>query len=568
MKMGKQYWGYLTIAILSMILLTAVQLYPPQLIRSLIGMMSDQDPNLVHNAINIALLLLAAYAAQWGLGFVKAYITHVAAWNFVSYLRVRAYNKLQQLSLGYFHDKQTGQIMSRVATDTQELEVLIAHAIPDLIISVLTLIAVASILLSINTQLALYTFIPMPFFAYLVTRFAKRVFPQFKQAHQVRGEFFAMLNDNISGMREIQAFNKQENEYEKVEEKSREHITHLLNALRMSAFFHPSMNFVAQLGTVIVVGVGGILAAQGNMPVKDMVAFMLYLGMFYQPISTLARLNEDMQNALAAAQRVFDIIDAESDVREASNALELPKVKGQIKFEDVSFSYVEEIPVIKNLNLEINAGEMVAFVGQTGVGKTTIASLINRFYEQQKGNIFIDGVDIRDVTLHSLRDNISMVMQDVFLFNGTVAENIAYGVKKASREAIMDAAKKANADEFIDKLEDGYDTVIGERGIKLSGGQKQRLAIARAILRDSPILILDEATAAVDMATERLIHEAINVVAQSRTTIIIAHRLATVKNAHKIVVLDRGEIVEIGTHETLVDKGGIYSDFCAMQFTG
>lgn len=567
MKMGKKYWGYLAIAILSMVLLTAVQLYPPQLIRGLIGMISSNDVNLGKNSVHIALLLLVAYAGQWGFGFIRSYITHLAAWNFVSDLRVRAYDKLQQLSLGYYHDKQTGQLIARVANDTQEMEVLIAHAIPDLIISVLTLIGVATILFFINVQLTLYTFITMPLFIYLVTRFAKKVFPQFRQAHQVRGEFYAILNDNISGMREIQAFNQQESEYERVEEKSKYHISFLMNALKLSAFFHPTINFVTQLGTVIVVGVGGILASNGQMPVQDIVAFMLYLNMFYQPIGTLARLNEDMQNSLAAAARVFDIIDAESDVKEKDDAIVMPKGKGNIKFEDVSFSYVDGIPVIKNLDLEINAGEMVAFVGQTGVGKTTIANLINRFYEQQHGRILIDGMDIRDVTLQSLRDNISMVMQDVFLFNGTVAENIAYGVKKASHDEIKAAAKKANADEFIDKLEDGYETIIGERGVRLSGGQKQRLAIARAILRDAPILILDEATAAVDMATERLIHQAIDVVAQSRTTIIIAHRLATVKNADKIVVLEDGEIVEQGTHAELMGKGGVYSDFCSLQFT-
>ncbi len=566
MRMGRKYWGYLGIAILSMLLLTTAQLIPPYLLRNFISFISNKSANLPEISIKIALILLAAYGAQMVFTFLRSYITHVAAWNFVSDLRVKVYEKLQKLSLRYYHDKQTGQILARVANDTQELEVIIAHAVPDLIVSILTLLAVTAILLFINVQLTLYTFITMPFFIFLATRFAKKVFPQFRQAHQVRGEFYALLNDNISGMREIQAFNKQDSEYEKVKDKSRHHITFLLNALKLSAFFHPTMNFAAQIGTVIVVGAGGFLASQDGLPVEDIVAFMLYLNMFYQPLSTLARLNEDLQNSLAAAQRVFDIIDAQPDVKDKPNAITMPKVKGNIQFKNVNFSYVDDIPIIKNLNLDIAAGEMVAFVGQTGVGKTTIVSLINRFYEQKEGQILIDGIDIRDVTLRSLRDNISMVMQDVFLFNGTVAENIAYGVNKASMQKIKEAAKKANADEFIEKLENGYDTITGERGVKLSGGQKQRLAIARAILRDTPILILDEATAAVDTATERLIHQAINEVAKSRTTIIIAHRLATVKNADKIVVLDKGEIVEMGTHDELIKKGGIYTKLCSMQF--
>ena len=565
-KTGKKYWGYICITLLSMVLLTGLQLVSPNLIKNLIALISDNDPNLSEKALKIALIIAATYLGQWIMGFLKAYISHLAAWNFVSDLRVKAYDKLQHLSIGYYHDKQTGQILSRVANDTAELETLIAHAIPDLIVSILTLIGVVAILLFINVQLTLYTLITMPLFIYLAVKFATKVRPQFKQSHQIRGEFYALLNDNISGMREIQVFNKQGYEHDQVEKKSRQHISFLLHALKLSAFFHPTMNFVAHVGTVIVVGVGGMLASGGKIDVAEIVAFMLYINMFYQPIQTLARLNEDLQNSLAAAQRVFELIDSKSEVEEKEDAIQLPKTKGHIQFDNVKFHFVEDIPVIKHLDLDIKAGQMIAFVGETGVGKTTIASLINRFYDPVEGEILIDGVNIKDVTLQSLRDNISMVMQDIFLFNGTVADNIGYGAKGASMEQIVEAAKKANAHEFILKLEKGYDTIIGERGVKLSGGQKQRLAIARAILRDTPILILDEATSAVDMGTERLIHQAIETVSQNRTTIVIAHRLATVKNADRIIVLEKGEVLESGTHDELIKLGGAYSKFCEMQF--
>ncbi len=567
MKTGKKYWIYIAATFVSMVLLTMLQLVAPNLIKNLIALITDKDPMLAQKAVKIAIVLAVIYIGQWVMGFFKAYLSHVAAWNFVSELRVKAYDKLQQLSIGYYHDKQTGQILSRVANDTAELETLIAHAIPDLIVSILTLVGVIVILLFINIPLTLYTFITMPIFIYLAFKFATKVRPQFKASHQIRGEFYALLNDNISGMREIQVFNKQEYEHGQVEKKSHQHISYLLRALKLSAFFHPTMNFIAQLGTVIVVGAGGIFAAGGSMDAAEIVAFMLYINMFYQPISTLARLNEDLQNSLAAASRVFELIDSESQVQERKNAITLPRTTGHIEFKNVRFQYVENIPVIKHLELDIKPGQMIAFVGETGVGKTTIASLINRFYDPVEGEILLDEINIKDVTLKSLRDNISMVMQDIFLFNGSVAENIGYGAnKKCSMAQIIDAAKKAHAHEFILKLENGYDTIIGERGVKLSGGQKQRLAIARAILRDTPILILDEATSAVDMGTERLIHQAIDAVAQNRTTIIIAHRLATVKNADKIIVLEKGEVVESGTHDELIKQGGAYSRFCEMQF--
>jgi len=290
--------------------------------------------------------------------------------------------------------------------------------------------------------------------------------------------------------------------------------------------------------------------------------------MFYQPISTLGRINEDLQNAMAGASRVFEVLDTEPDVKEKPDAVNVGKLTGRIQLQNVFFQYIPDHDVLKDINLEINPGEMVALVGPTGVGKTTLISLLARFYDPDQGRILYDGKDVRDITLESLRDNISIVLQDVFLFNGTVAENISYGVKDATLEDIIEAAKIAHADEFIQELENGYDTVIGERGIKLSGGQKQRLSIARAVLRNTPILILDEATASVDMETEKLIHEAIDRVIENRTTIVIAHRLSSIKKADKIIVLNDGVIAEQGTHEELMQRDGIYKKLCEIQFQG
>ncbi len=457
--------------------------------------------------------------------------------------------------------------MSRVIEDTRNFEVLLAHAIPTIVVNGVMFIGVSAILFHMNLTLALYTLIPIPLLAWLVLKFSKMSRPRFRRAQEHIGEVNALLQDNFSGIREIKAFNREEQASQETRTNLASFTRSMLDALRLSNAFHPGIEFVSSLGNVIVIFFGGRLALQGSIPLEDLVAFFLYLNIFYQPISALGRINEGLQQALGSAERVVEILNEEPDIRDRPGAVALENPRGRIQFRGVNFNYVEDIPVLKNISFQVNPGETLALVGATGVGKTTIASLIPRFYEPDSGQIIIDGLDIRDISLQSLRQQVSLVSQDVFLFNGTVRENILYGHSESSPEDVIDAAQLANAHSFICQLENGYETRIGERGVKLSGGQKQRISIARAILKDAPILILDEATSAVDTQTERLIQEALNRLKRNKTAIVIAHRLSTIEDADQILVLQEGEIVEKGRHEELLQAGGMYSRLCHAQST-
>lgn len=397
--------------------------------------------------------------------------------------------------------------------------------------------------------------------------FSKKVRPYFRISQKKMGELNGKLQDNLSGIHEIQSFGREEYETERVNERNFEHIRAMLKALRISAVFHPSVEFISSLGTILVVAFGGYLAFREGLSVAGIVAFLLYLGLFYGPVSGLANLLENMQQSMAGAERVLDILDAPAEIHGIIGAESLGKTKGEIIFDHVSFSYGEDTPVLKDVSFVCKPGQMLALVGPTGAGKTTLTQLISRFYEPSDGPILIDGHDIRFVTVESLRRNISPVLQDTFLFNGTISENIGYAVPDASMEDIEAAAKAANIHSDIMEMPDGYDTKVGERGIRLSGGQKQRIAIARAILRQSPIIILDEATASVDVETEQKIQSAIAGISGSCTIIVIAHRLSTIRNADQILVIENGIITEQGTHKELVSLGGSYARMNRIQIS-
>ncbi|WP_353096837.1 ABC transporter ATP-binding protein [Tissierella praeacuta] len=564
-KEAKEYWKYIFFGMLAVVVSTIASLYAPWVMKKLTDIAIGGDSQMASKSLWLGFTLLGVYALQGVCSFLRGYLTHYGAYYYVADLRTKLYDKIQHLSLGYFNDKQIGDLVSRVMNDVVNAELLIAHVVPDLIIDVLTFIGVAIMLFSINVKLALISLISIPFLLVANIGYSKVVLPRWRLNSKAMGELSGALQENFSAVKEIQAFNQQSYETNKIRNLALNHSKAFLNATRSGELFYPFITFFSSVGTVGIIIFGGHLASKGEVSIGDIIGFIMYLGLFYQPITSLSNVNDQLHNAIAGCERVFEVIDEISDVKESENPKELKNIEGTIEFKNLTFHYTPEIPVLENINLKIKQGQTVALVGTTGVGKTTVASLVSRFYDPVEGSILIDDVDIKDVSLKSLRNNISMVLQDTFLFNGTIYENIVYGLKTADYAKVIEAAKIANAHEFIQGMENGYDTIIGERGVRLSGGQKQRISIARAVLRDTPILILDEATSSLDTKTEKEIQQALDRISKNRTTLVIAHRLSTIKSADQIIVLRGAGIIEKGTHDELVEKGGTYARFYASQ---
>lgn len=511
--------------------------------------------------------LVAVHLMQSMLSTVHVYMLQLLGNRVVVNLRTDVYRHVQKLTLKFYDKRQTGWIMSRVTNDTSYLQSFLVSGVQDIAINIITLVGIAIIMFSIHWKLALLALLPTPIVGYATAKFSRRMHKVYHRIWRRVSSMHAVLGDTIPGIRVVKAFNQEDEEVAKFEEKNEDVFNENMRAVRISSVFFPTMGFTTALGGILVWGIGGyqVIANAPGLTVGVLMAFINYAWRFYAPIQALSRLSEQLQGAATASERLFEILDTPAEA-EDEKGKRLPEVKGRIRFEDVSFYYEKGDPVLQHIDLDIKPGEMIGLVGSSGSGKTTLINLIARFYDVSEGRISLDDMDLREIDLAFLRDKIGMVLQEPFLFHGTIAENIAYGRPEATLEDIVQAAMMANAHGFIMDLPDGYDTRIGERGVGLSGGQKQRISIARAILKDPRILILDEATSAVDTETEKLIQQAIDRLIKGRTTIAIAHRLSTLQNADRLVVLQDGKVAEVGTHaELLAKEDGVFARLVKLQ---
>lgn len=521
---------------------------------------------IVHQIVFIAIGLLLLLAVDCYSRFFIGNYGHVMGAKMEYDMRAELFAHLQKLSFSFYDDAKVGQLMSRVTSDLFDITELLHHGPENIILSLLKIAGALIILLNINGWLALAAFIVLPFMFWFALVLNKRMRAAFKSNRVKIAAINEQIEDNLSGIRVVKSFANEDIENEKFKIGNDGFLAAKKNSYHFMGIFQSGVGVFSTLIQVNVIIAGAILIAYSKINISDLITFLLYINVFTDPIRTLVDFTEQFQNGYTGFERFREIMDIEPDIKDSENAVELKNVKGKIEFQNVSFKYNDGADgVLNNINLTVPAGAYMALVGSSGTGKTTLCSLIPRFYDVTEGTIRIDGKDIRDVTLSSLRNHIGMVQQDVYLFAGTIFENIAYGKPGAGREEVIEAAKNANAHEFIMSFPDGYDTDIGQRGIKLSGGQKQRLSIARVFLKNPPILIFDEATSALDNESEKVVQESLEKLAKNRTTFVIAHRLTTIQNAEKILVLTEEGIAESGSHEELLAKGGIYEKLYHMH---
>ena len=543
---------------------TLLDLVPPWLIKVIVdSLVEGKESFWVYGPI-VGLAII--YLARNFTNHRRIMVNNKVEQNIVFDLRSDVYRSLQNLSLNYFENRSTGELMSRANDDVTYVERIFIDGVEQVVTAILTLIGISFILFYMHWKLAVVALLPIPFLVYGAWIYTAKAHHQYHVVRKRAATMNAKLQDSISGIRETLSFNRQLHEIKQFEKRSRDYCDGTLEVMRLWAFYSPTMMFLGSLGTVLILLYGAGLVQAGDITVGSLVAFVGYLALFYTPINQLHSVNHMLQHALASGERLFEIIDTVPEVKEAPNAI-LPStnVRGMIQFNRVDFSYIPEKPAIQEVDFTIAAGEKMALVGHTGSGKSTLVKLVMRFYDAQSGSILIDGHPIKDLKLSYLREQIGLVAQDPFLFNGTVADNILYGNIEASREQVISAAVSAHADPFIKKLPDGYDTLVGERGVKLSGGEKHRIAIARTFLKNPPILVLDEATSSVDTETESHIKQALDTLMAGRTTLIIAHRLSTLEGADRVMVMKEGKLVETGVHDNLIRTDSEYAQLFRQQ---
>ena len=574
------YWPLATASLLILLTGTFIGLTPPLLLRTLIDDVLTPVAKEALPAVSLPLLgptsppgalawlvfgLLLINVLRNILSAVRSYLLARLGERITFDMRRQVYRHLHRLSLNFYNDRDTGRIMASVTHDIGRLQDFLSDGLQETIRNILTIGIICSILFYLNAPLAAYVLLPTPLIVLITIRFGNRLRRIYAPLWRRWSGLSALLADVIPGVRVVKAFAQEHREVGKFESRSQDLLEGELRAARIRSLFSPVMSFLTSLGTLIVWWVGGNKVIGSAMSLGEFVAFTSYLWQFYGPVESLCRLNHRFQRAATSAERVFEVLDSQPDVDDEPDAGPMPTIEGRVEFRGVSFAYEPGKPVIRDLTFSVAPGEMIGLAGHSGAGKSTLINLICRFYEIDEGEIRIDGIDTREVQLRTLRDQIGVVLQEPFLFNGSVADNIAYGKPEATLAEIVAAARAANAHEFVCGLPDGYDSIVGERAVRLSGGERQRLSIARAILRDPRILILDEATASMDTETEAQIQEALSRLVKGRTTFAIAHRLSTLRNADRLFIIEKGCLEEMGTHDELIALDGIYARLVSMQ---
>lgn len=563
----KPYLGSFAADMFFAILGAAVTLIIPMVVRYITGTVIYEEPDKAMKDIAVlAVVMIALVAVEFVCNYFIATVGHNMGAKMETDMRTEIFDHYQKLSFSFFDNQKVGQLMSRVTNDLFDISELFHHGPEDVVISLIKFIGTMVILLNIHTGLAICASASLPFmlvFAYVYNGKLKRAF---KRNRDRIADINAQLEDSLSGVRVVKSFGNEDAEMGKFQSGNNAFLESKKSAYKIMGIYNSGMGVFTTLVTIVVVVAGSVFLTNKTLEVADLVTFMLYINNFTDPIKRLVSFTEQFQNGASGYERFLEIMNVEPDIVDDKHAVDVGTLQGDISFKDVMFHYVDtDTNVLSNLTLDIKAGEYVALVGSSGAGKTTMCSLIPRFYDVTSGEIDIDGMDIRKMTQKSLRRNIGIVQQDVYLFAGTVKDNIRYGKPDATDEEIIAAAKNANAHEFIMQLPDGYNTDIGQRGVKLSGGQKQRLSLARVFLKNPPILIFDEATSALDNESEKIVQDSLEHLAKNRTTLVIAHRLSTIRNAKRILVLTEDGIAEEGTHEELMAKNGVYANFYHIQ---